>query len=97
MVTFWGGGVDTQKTLPFGTPEDVRREVGERVRVFGPGGGFMFNPVHNVQARTPVENLLAMYKTLRKRGEYPLQSEQRRGRASGDGGRGSECKSLEKG
>jgi hypothetical protein len=69
-VTFWGGGVDTQKTLPFGTPADVRREVAERLSVLAPGGGFVFNPVHNVQAGVPVENLRAMYDTLRERGAY---------------------------
>jgi hypothetical protein len=72
QVTFWGGGVDTQKTLPFGTPDEVRREVLERIKVFGPGGGFVFNSIHNIQALTPVENLLAMYKTLREEGVYPL-------------------------
>ncbi len=66
-VTFWGGGVDTQKTLPFGTPEEVRREVRERIEVFGRGGGFVFNTVHNVQANTPAENLVAMYETVRDR------------------------------
>ncbi len=65
-LTFWGGGVDTQKTLPFGTPDEVRREVRERIEVLGRGGGFVFNPVHNVQAKTPVENLLALYETVRK-------------------------------
>ncbi len=69
-ITFWGGGVDTQRTLPFGTPEQVRSEVLERIRAFGPGGGFVFNQIHNVQAATPVENLLAMYKTLREAGGY---------------------------
>ncbi len=59
-ITFWGGGVDTQKTLPFGTPEQVRAEVRQRCEVFAPGGGFVFNTIHNVQARTPVENFLAM-------------------------------------
>lgn len=71
-VTFWGGGVDTQRTLPFGTPDEVRREVKERLRVFGPGGGYVFNTIHNVQAGTPVENLLAMYETVREHGRYPL-------------------------
>ncbi len=71
-LTFWGGGVDTQRTLPFGTPEEVRAEVRERIRTFGPGGGFVFNTVHNVQARVPVENLLAMYETVREAGHYPL-------------------------
>jgi hypothetical protein len=71
-LTFWGGGVDTQRTLPFGTPDEVRAEVRERLRVFGPGGGFVFNPIHNVQACVPVENLLAMYETVRDYGRYPL-------------------------
>ena len=59
-VTFWGGGVDTQKTLPFGTPEQVRAEVLERCEIFGRGGGFVFNTIHNVQAGTPVANVVAM-------------------------------------
>lgn len=71
-ITFWGGGVDTQKTLPFGTAEDVRREVLERIKTFGTGGGFVFNTTHNVQARIPVENVLAMYETVRDFGKYPL-------------------------
>jgi len=71
-ITFWGGGVDSQRTLPFGTPEEVRAEVRERIRVFGPGGGFVFNTIHNVQPQTPVENVLAAYDTLRRHGHYPL-------------------------
>lgn len=63
-LVFWGGGVDTQKTLPFGTPEEVRREVGERVATLGRGGGFVFNTIHNIQAQTPVENIIAMYETV---------------------------------
>lgn len=59
-LVFWGGGVDTQKTLPFGTPSEVRAEVLERCRIFSPGGGFVFNAIHNVQAQTPVENIVAM-------------------------------------
>jgi uroporphyrinogen-III decarboxylase len=58
-LVFWGGGVDTQKTLPFGTPGQVREEVLRRCEVFGQDGGFVFNPIHNVQARTPVENIIA--------------------------------------
>ena len=71
-ITFWGGGADTQRTLPFGTPDDVRDEVRERIRVFGPGGGFVFNTIHNVQPRVPVENLLAMFETLQEYGRYPM-------------------------
>ncbi len=59
-LVFWGGGVDTQHTLPFGTPEDVREEVLERLKLFSPNGGFIFNTIHNTQARTPVKNIVAM-------------------------------------
>ncbi|MCL5103184.1 MAG: methyltransferase [Armatimonadetes bacterium] len=71
-VTFWGGGVDTQWTLPFGTPEQVREQVRERLRIFGPGGGFVFNAIHNVQAGTPVENIVAMYQAVKDVGQYPI-------------------------
>jgi hypothetical protein len=59
-ITFWGGGVDTQKTLPFGTPAEIRQQVLRRCEIFAPGGGFVFNSIHNVQAQTPVENIVAM-------------------------------------
>ncbi|HEY64604.1 MAG TPA: methyltransferase [Caldilineae bacterium] len=72
-IVFWGGGVDTQRTLPFGTPEEVREQVRERIRIFGRGGGFVFNTIHNVQARVPVENLLALYEAVREYGRYPLE------------------------
>jgi len=65
-ITFWGGGVDTQRTLPFGTPDEVRREVIERIEVFGSGGGFVFNTVHNVQSKTPAENLVALYQAVQE-------------------------------
>lgn len=60
-LVFWGGGIDTQQTLPFGTPDEIREQVRERMRIFGAGGGFVFNPIHNVQARTPLENLQALF------------------------------------
>ncbi len=60
-LVFWGGGVDTQQVLPFGSPEEVRRAVRESLRIFGAGGGYVFNTVHNVQAGVPVENLRALY------------------------------------
>jgi hypothetical protein len=66
QIVFWGGGVDTQKTLPFGTPEEVRREVRERVEIFGRGGGFVFAGIHNIQAGIPPENLLALFETFRQ-------------------------------
>jgi len=60
QLVFWGGGVDTQKVLPFGTPAEVREQVLRRCEIFAPGGGFVFNTIHNVQAATPVENIVAM-------------------------------------
>lgn len=69
-LTFWGGGVDTQRTLPFGSPDEVRAEVGERLKIFGAGGGFVFNTTHNVQARVPIGNVLAMYETVSEFGRY---------------------------
>jgi hypothetical protein len=73
VFTFWGGGVDTQRTLPFGTPGEVREQVRQRLKIFGTGGGFVFNPVHNVQSRAPVENILAMYEAVREFRQYPLR------------------------
>lgn len=59
-LTFWGGGVDTQKVLPFGTPAQVREQVLARCEIFSKDGGFIFDAIHNVQARTPVANIVAM-------------------------------------
>jgi uroporphyrinogen-III decarboxylase len=63
-LVFWGGGVDTQKTLPFGTPEEVRAEVLSRCEIFSQGGGFVFNTIHNVQAKSPIENVVAMIEAV---------------------------------
>lgn len=71
-ITFWGGGIDTQRTLPFGTPEEVYQEVRERFKIFAPGGGFVFNTIHNVQARVSVENLLALYSAVQEFRTYPM-------------------------
>jgi hypothetical protein len=60
-LVFWGGAVDTQHTMPFGTPEEVRAQARERLRVLGRDGGFVFCSIHNIQARTPVENVLAFF------------------------------------
>lgn len=65
-ITFWGAGVDTQKTLPFGTPAEVKAQVLERCRVFSPGGGFVFNAIHNVQALTPTANMIAMLDAVKE-------------------------------
>ena len=65
-LVFWGGGVDTQHVLPFGTPQEVREEVMRRCEVFSTGGAFVFNTIHNIQARTPVENIVAMIDAVRE-------------------------------
>jgi hypothetical protein len=72
-IVFWGGGVDTQHTLPFGTAQEVREEVLARCEIFSKGGGFVFNAIHNVQANTPVENVVAMLEAMHEfngRGNY---------------------------
>ncbi len=66
-IIFWGGGVDTQNTLPFGTPDQIRDEVRERIEIFAPGGGFVFNAIHNIQGNVPIENVIALCNAL---GEY---------------------------
>ncbi|MBT9775604.1 methyltransferase [Clostridium sp. MCC353] len=65
-ITFWGGGVDTQKTLPFGTPQQVHDEVLECCKIFGKNGGFVFNTIHNIQPGVPAENLAAMIEAVRE-------------------------------
>jgi hypothetical protein len=59
-LVFWGGGVDTQKVMPFGTPAEVREQVLRRCEIFSLGGGFVFNGIHNIQAASPIENIVAM-------------------------------------
>jgi hypothetical protein len=63
-LVFWGGGVDTQHILPFADPAEVREQVLRRCEVFSRGGGFVFSAVHNIQAGTPVRNVVAMFDAL---------------------------------
>jgi uroporphyrinogen-III decarboxylase len=65
-IVFWGGGVDTQKTLPRGTPGEVREQVRQRLEIFTPGGGFVFATIHNILAKVPAENIIAMLDTVRE-------------------------------
>jgi uroporphyrinogen decarboxylase len=60
-IVFWGGACDCQHTLPFGTPEQVAREVRESIRILGPGGGYVLASVHNIQANVPPENVIALF------------------------------------
>jgi uroporphyrinogen decarboxylase len=69
-ITFYGGGVDTQHVLPHGTPQQVKDEVRRRVDDLAPGGGFIFNTVHNIQADVPAENIVAMWEALQEYGVY---------------------------
>jgi uroporphyrinogen decarboxylase len=64
-VTFWGGGVDTRAMLNNGSPSEVRAQVLERLKIFAPGGGFVFNTVHNILPDVPPANIVAMYDAVR--------------------------------
>ena len=65
-LTFWGGGCDTREILPDGTPEQIRSHVQEQVRILAPGGGFVFQQVHNIMANVPPENIVAMFDAVRQ-------------------------------
>ncbi len=66
-IVLWGGGCDTQDILPNATPEAVKRHVRRQVEILGPGGGFVFQQVHNIQANVPPENIVAMYDSVNSR------------------------------
>lgn len=74
-LVFWGGGVNTQWTLPFGSPAEVKREVRDRIRILGSGGGFVYSAVHNITAGVPTANVLAMVEAL---DEYVAEAEEGR-------------------
>jgi uroporphyrinogen decarboxylase len=65
QITFWGGGCDSQKILPNGTRDQVRTHVREQVKILAPGGGFVFQQVHNIMANVPPENIVAMFDAVR--------------------------------
>jgi uroporphyrinogen decarboxylase len=69
-LVFWGGGVDTQGVLSAGTPQEVMDDVRRNVEALAPGGGYVFSPVHNIQADVPAENILAMFEALETYGLY---------------------------
>jgi len=70
VLTFWGGGVDTQSTLNNGSPQQVADEVKRIIDILAPGGGFVFAPVHNIQDDVSPENFWAMWDTLQEYGKY---------------------------
>lgn len=63
-IVFWGGGANTRKILNRGTPGQVRDDVLQRMEIFAPGGGFVFNTVHNITPDVPPENIVAMYEAV---------------------------------
>ncbi len=69
-MVFWGGGINSQHTLPLGTPGQVREEVKRRIDDLAPGGGFIFNTSHNIQNFVPPQNIVAMYETVKEYGKY---------------------------
>ena len=69
-LAFWGGGVDTQGILPYGTPQEVKDDVRRNIEALAPGGGYVFNTIHNIQADVPPQNLMAMWQALQEYGVY---------------------------
>ena len=65
-ITFWGGGCDTRDILPHGTPDEIKAHVREQIRILSPGGGFVFQQVHNIMADVPPENVVAMFEAARE-------------------------------
>ena len=72
-ITFWGGGVDTQHVLPEGPLDEIKQQVIERIRIFAPGGGFVFTPVHNIQAPVSPEAIVMVYDTVIQNRNYPIR------------------------
>jgi uroporphyrinogen decarboxylase len=69
-IVFWGAGCESQDILPFGTPEDVRKDVKRRMDDLAPGGGYVFSAVHNIQTEVPPENIVALFETALEYGTY---------------------------
>lgn len=72
-IVFWGGGVDTQRVLGDGTPDDVREDTKRRIHDQAPGGGFVFATVHNIQGNVSPEKFMAVWETLQEFGTNPIQ------------------------
>jgi len=67
------GGIDIQRLLPFGTPEEVKKGVRRVISILAPGGGYILAPSHNIEPETPPENIVAMYEAAREFGSYPIK------------------------
>jgi uroporphyrinogen decarboxylase len=64
QITFWGGGCDTRQVLNHGTPAQVKDDVHRAIEILAPGGGFVFNTVHNILPDVPPENIIAMFEAI---------------------------------
>jgi len=73
-ITFWGGGCDSQWILPYGSTKDVELEVRKRIIDLAPGGGFVFAPIHCIQAEVPPQNIVVMFETIKEHGKYPIKT-----------------------
>jgi len=73
QITFWGGGVDTQHVLPLAKPDEVVDHVKKLIKIFAPGGGYVYASVHNIQPGAPPQNIVAMFKTAYEYGKYPIR------------------------
>jgi uroporphyrinogen decarboxylase len=69
-MVLWGGAIDTQHVLPFAGPDEVREHVRKNIEIFKPGGGYVFNNVHNIQAGVPAENIVALFDAAYEYGFY---------------------------
>jgi hypothetical protein len=75
-LVFWGGGIDTQKTLPFGTVDEIKAEVTERLEILSENGGYVFNAIHNIQGQTPAGNLKALFDAVKEFNKLSLKVKQ---------------------
>jgi len=73
QITFWGGGADVQRVLPFAKPDEVALHVKNLIKIFAPKGGFIFATTHNIQPPTPPENIVTVFKTAYEFGRYPIR------------------------
>ena len=72
QITFWGGGVDTQRVLPYATLKQLEEHVKHNIKIFAKGGGYVFNQVHNIQANVPPEKIVTIFRAAYKYGHYPV-------------------------
>ncbi len=72
QITYWGGGCDTQHILPKSSPDEVKKHAQDLIRIFAPGGGYVFTSIHNVQAHVPPKNVIAMYEAAKEMRDYPI-------------------------